>query len=458
MQTENVIEVKNITKSFKIYIDKGKTLKDKLSILGRGGYQKHEVLRGISFNVKRGEAIGLIGKNGCGKSTTLKLLTRIMYPDTGYIEIRGKVSSLLELGAGFHPDMSGRENIYLNASVFGLTKREIDKKVDEIIRFSELEEFIENPVRTYSSGMYMRLAFSVAINVDAEILLIDEILGVGDVSFQKKCFEKLKEIKMAGTTIVIVSHSLNQIEQICDRSIWISNGMIQEEGKPRIVNAHYYQAMEEERLNRCEEVLLNHSEAIKKEDTNVNKENSNNDKENNSNDKKNNNNDKVIKNRDDKMSMPRSSAAFYDKRGVRTGNRKVEFVGISLRNSQDLEKTVFVTNDTIKVNCKMKSNIGTVKVSVSISLWRDDGLLCYGVNSYRENGTLFDISGDGSVELDFTNINLLGGKYWLNVSVFSEDLEEYDIIKNAKQLYIRSMADEKEHGVYQMEHTWRNFK
>ena len=141
------------------------------------------------------------------------MLTRIIYPDSGCIELKGRVSSLLELGAGFHPDMSGRENIYLNAAIFGLTKKEIDKKIDEIIKFSELEDFIENPVRTYSSGMYMRLAFAVAINVEADILLIDEILAVGDISFQKKCFEKLKEIKRAGTSIVIVSHSLDQIEK-----------------------------------------------------------------------------------------------------------------------------------------------------------------------------------------------------------------------------------------------------
>ena len=165
---------------------------------GRGKQERREVLKGISFQVKRGEAIALIGKNGCGKSTMLKLLTKIIYPDSGEIEVQGKVSSLIELGAGFHPDMSGRENIYLNASIFGLTKKEIDEKIDEIIQFSELEKFIDNPVRTYSSGMYMRLAFSVAINVKAEILLIDEILGVGDVSFQKKCFERLKDIKMRG--------------------------------------------------------------------------------------------------------------------------------------------------------------------------------------------------------------------------------------------------------------------
>ena len=243
MKPDNAIEVNNITKKFKVYLDKGHTLKERTLFRSRRKYEERNVLNGISFEVKKGEAIGLIGHNGCGKSTTLKLLTKIMYPDSGTIEMRGRVSSLIELGAGFHPDMSGRDNIYTNASIFGLTKKEIDARLDDIIEFSELEEFIDNPVRTYSSGMYMRLAFSVAINVDADILLIDEILAVGDAAFQAKCFNKLREVKAKGTTIVIVSHTMSQIEQICDRSIWIHDGIIKEEGKPRIVDPHYMECM-----------------------------------------------------------------------------------------------------------------------------------------------------------------------------------------------------------------------
>ena len=187
MQPENAIEVRNLTKKFKVYMDKGSQLKERVLFRKRNRYEERWVLNGISFNVRKGEAVGLIGHNGCGKSTTLKLLTKIIYPDGGTVDMSGRVSSLIELGAGFHPDMSGRENIYTNASIFGLSKKEIDARVDEIIAFSELEDYIDNPVRTYSSGMYMRLAFSVAINVDADILLIDEILAVGDAHFQEKC-------------------------------------------------------------------------------------------------------------------------------------------------------------------------------------------------------------------------------------------------------------------------------
>ena len=190
MKPENAIEVHEVRKFFKVYKDKGHMLRERLIHFNRNKYEKREVLKGISFDVRKGESVGLIGKNGCGKSTTLKLLTKILQPNAGSIDIQGRVCSLIELGAGFHPDMSGRENIYINASIFGIKAKEVDQRINDIIRFSELEEFIDNPVRTYSSGMYMRLAFSVAINVDADILLIDEILAVGDNAFQTKCFNK----------------------------------------------------------------------------------------------------------------------------------------------------------------------------------------------------------------------------------------------------------------------------
>ena len=253
LNNENSIEVRNVSKSFKVYFDKGNELKEKMLFWKRNRYENRVVLNDISFSVKKGEAVGLIGRNGCGKSTTLKLLTKIIYPDSGSIEMCGRVSSLLELGAGFHPDMSGRENIYTNAAIFGLTKKEIDERLEDIIEFSELQQFIDNPVRTYSSGMYMRLAFSVAINVNADILLIDEILAVGDANFQAKCFNKLREIKANGTTIIIVSHALGQIEEICDKSIWIKDGQIEQEGDPREVDIAYLDYMNQERLSKDEQ-------------------------------------------------------------------------------------------------------------------------------------------------------------------------------------------------------------
>ena len=233
------IQVSDMTKNFKIYSDKPGTLKERFIFWKNNKKEIRTVLDQINLNIYKGESVALIGTNGSGKSTLLKLMTKIIYPTKGKIQTYGKLTSLLELGAGFHQDFTGRENIYFNAAIFGLTKKEIDLRLNDIIEFSELGEFIDSPVRTYSSGMYMRLAFSVAINVDAEILLIDEILTVGDQHFQDKCFEKLKELKNSNKTIVIVSHSLEAIKILCDRAIWLFNGELKMDGKTEKVIDEY---------------------------------------------------------------------------------------------------------------------------------------------------------------------------------------------------------------------------
>ena len=229
---ENAIEVINMSKDFKRIYDKPQTLKESLVFWGKQKAELHHVLKNINLQIRKGETVALIGTNGSGKSTLLKLMTKILYPTKGEILTNGKLTSLLELGAGFHPDFTGRENIYFNASIFGLTREEIDNRIDDIIEFSELGNFIDNPIRTYSSGMYMRLAFSIAINVDAEILLIDEILAVGDQHFQEKCYEKLEELRDSQKTIVIVTHSLDVVKSLCERAIWIYKGQVKEDGEP----------------------------------------------------------------------------------------------------------------------------------------------------------------------------------------------------------------------------------
>lgn len=239
MNNENAIEVRNMSKRFKVDYDKAHTLKDKLLFWRTSHVEIHEVLKNINMDIKKGETVALIGTNGSGKSTLLKLMTKIIFPNEGTIETNGKLTSLLELGAGFHQDFTGRENIYFNASIFGLTRKEIDARIQDIIDFSELGEFIDHPVRTYSSGMYMRLAFSVAINVDAEILLIDEILAVGDQHFQEKCYRKLKELKDSDKTIVIVTHNLDVVKDLCDRAVWIYKGELKLDGDPIYVIDEY---------------------------------------------------------------------------------------------------------------------------------------------------------------------------------------------------------------------------
>ncbi|MDH6367906.1 MULTISPECIES: ABC transporter ATP-binding protein [unclassified Breznakia] len=256
----NAIEVRGLYKSFKISYDKPQTLKERLLFWNRDKVEHKLILKNISLNIKKGETVALVGTNGSGKSTLLKLMTKILYPNKGKLETQGKLTSLLELGAGFHPDFTGRENIYFNASIFGLTRKEIDARIEDIIAFSELEEFIDNPVRTYSSGMYMRLAFSIAINVDADILLIDEILAVGDQHFQERCFDKLTELGESDKTIVFVSHDLGSVEKLCDRAIWIYKGELKADGDPTYVIEQY-----------LDQISIDHQEkrkeGIKKADT-----------------------------------------------------------------------------------------------------------------------------------------------------------------------------------------------
>ena len=242
---EIAIKVDHVYKSFNIYYDRANTLKERALFWMRNKRkEKREVLKDITLDIKKGETVALIGVNGSGKSTLLKLMTQIIFPNKGTIETHGKLTSLLELGAGFHPDFSGRENIYFNSSIFGLTKKEIDKRIEKVIEFSELQEFIDNPVRTYSSGMYMRLAFSVAINVDADILLIDEILSVGDQHFQEKCFNKMRELKQEGKTMVFVTHSMDSVKKLCDRAVWLSDGKIRMDGDTEnVVNEYLKETM-----------------------------------------------------------------------------------------------------------------------------------------------------------------------------------------------------------------------
>ena len=238
-EEEYAIEVQDVYKTFDVYLDKANSLKEKMLFWKRNRKEVREVLKGINLKIKKGEAVALIGVNGSGKSTLLKLMTKIIYPNKGKIITRGKLTSLLELGAGFHADFSGRENIYFNASIFGLTKKEIDNRLEQIIEFSELKDYIDNPVRTYSSGMFMRLAFAVAINVDADILLVDEILSVGDQHFQAKCINKMKELRTEGKTMVFVTHSLGSAKELCDRAVWLSNGVIKMDGDTDTVVEKY---------------------------------------------------------------------------------------------------------------------------------------------------------------------------------------------------------------------------
>jgi len=421
MKQGNSIEVKNLTKRFKVYFDKGSQLKERLLFRNRNRYEERWVLNGVSFEVKKGEAIGLIGHNGCGKSTTLKLLSKIIYPDAGSIEMRGRVSSLIELGAGFHPDMSGRENVYTNASIFGLSKKEIDSRFDDIVAFSELEQFIDNPVRTYSSGMYMRLAFSVAINVNAEILLIDEILAVGDSNFQAKCFNRLREIKAHGTTIVIVSHSLSQIEQICDRTIWLQDGLIAEEGAPRDIHPKYLDYMGGQRQ------VIAEKEAERQKD-------------------------KASDSKGSKISQEKAEKDKGDKEKNRWGNGNARLKNIEMLNSKMEEQHVFATGDDIvlKLEYSVKENVKDAVFGIAI--FRGDGLQCYGTNTRIDKEAEFNLAESGMLQLDLKNIGLLPAEYIVDIAIESELGVPVDYFKEATSFEVYSNIDDV--GVVRIAHNW----
>lgn len=244
----SVVTVRDVSKKFRLYHERNQSMKAAVMRGGRARYDEFWALRDVSFDIPEGSTFGLIGRNGSGKSTLLKCLARILRPDQGSIEVRGKVSALLELGAGFHPELSGRENVYLNGSILGLTRREIDAKFDDIVGFAGLERFIDTPVKNYSSGMYVRLGFSVAINVNPDVLLVDEVLAVGDEMFQRRCDEKFAELRDSGKTIVVVSHSLGAVRSMCDVAAWLEDGYLKEIGNPGQLIEKYVEEAHVERV------------------------------------------------------------------------------------------------------------------------------------------------------------------------------------------------------------------
>jgi ABC-2 type transport system ATP-binding protein len=226
------IVVDDVSKSFRISTEPANSVKERLVRLRRGGYEEFEALHAVDFTVRQGETVGILGHNGSGKSTLLKCIAGILTPTTGEVRVRGRLASLLELGAGFHPDLTGRENVYINAAFYGMGRREIDRVLDDIIDFAELTQFIDEPVKHYSSGMYVRLGFAVAVNLDPDVLLVDEVLAVGDEAFQVKCLSRIKQFQTEGRTIVFVTHAAETARQICDRALVLDHGRLILDGEP----------------------------------------------------------------------------------------------------------------------------------------------------------------------------------------------------------------------------------
>lgn len=245
MNDDIAIVAQGVSKRFRIYHERNQSLKETILKRRRGVYEEFWALDDVSLEIPKASTYGLIGENGSGKSTLLKCLAKILVPDHGKIQSEGSISALLELGAGFHPELSGRENVYLNGAILGINPKELNRRFDEIVNFSGIERFIDTPVKNYSSGMYVRLGFAIAINVSPDILLVDEVLAVGDAEFQQKCAAKFKELKDSGCTIVVVSHAMGMVKDLCDSGAWLEHGKVRSTGSTsEIINAYMAQVAE----------------------------------------------------------------------------------------------------------------------------------------------------------------------------------------------------------------------
>ncbi len=399
----NPVIVKNVEKYYKKYSNKHKFLTLKSALVNRTlfsdlkAHEKFQALKGLSFEVKKGETISLIGENGSGKSTMLKLLAGISKPTKGEVITDGRISALIELGAGFHPEISGRENIFINGIILGLTKKKIEEKLDDIIKFAELEEFIDNPVKSYSSGMYMRLGFSIAINVDPDILLIDEVLAVGDASFVPKCLDKINEFKRNGKTIIFVSHDLSTVERISDKVIWIKEGLIHKHGYPKEVVDSYLEFIGKK---DAEKAIEKHSEQVEKskEDTN-------------------NSSDENVEAKEEESGI---------KVAKRWGSKEISIDNVKMLDKNEKEQYIFESNEPFTIEFKVKSKKPQKDFIFGIGIFNPDGALCYGTNTDIEDFVSNTFTGEGTVRIDIPDANLVNGKYFLNVAVHKWDGYPFD--------------------------------
>ncbi len=404
------IKVNGVKKFYKKFSNKHKYLTLKSAFLSRTLFtdlksdEVFEALRGISFEVKKGETLSIIGENGSGKSTLLKILAGISKPSEGKVETKGRISALIELGAGFHPEISGRENIFINGSILGLSKKKIEEKLDDIIKFAELEDFIDNPVKTYSSGMYMRLGFSIAINVNPDILLIDEVLAVGDASFVPKCLDKINEFKRNGKTIVFVSHDLATIERISDEVIWIKDGKIFKKGYPKRITDAYL-----EYIGKKDEEKASEDHKSKEAEGNLDKE-------------------------------------------KRWGSRGIEITNVKMKDKKGNEKYIFSFDEPLTIEFDIYAKKEEKDFVFGLGIFNTEGINCYGSNTLIENYKSNKISGKGEIKISIPSLNLVNGTYFLNLAVHKRDGFPFDY---HHFLYtFKVVSNHRDVGIVRIDHKW----
>jgi len=391
-------------------------------------------LTGVSFTVPKGSTYGVIGRNGSGKSTALKLVAGITRPTSGTVRVDGRISALIELGAGFHPEISGRENVFINGIMLGLTKRQIHERFDEIVDFAELREFIDAPVKSYSSGMYMRLGFAVAIHVDPDVLLVDEVLAVGDEGFTHKCLDKFAEFRRRGKTILLVTHSLNLVERFCDQALWLDSGHAMIHGDPKRVVGAYLTKVEE-----GEEALLASTTARAVEEASLGQ------------------GEEGPEGRDgregtlvDHPADPTSN--MFQATEGRWGSRDVEITEVTFLDEAGQPSFVFHSGDPLSIRVKVRAAQPTDDFVFGIGLFNAEGVCCYGTNTYLEDMNPQRLSGDADATFAIDSLDLVEGTYKVDVAVHKRDGFPYDYHRLLYTFRVKSRVHDV--GIYRPRHRW----
>jgi ABC-type polysaccharide/polyol phosphate transport system ATPase subunit len=391
-------------------------------------------LNDVSLTVPRGRTLGVIGRNGSGKSTLLKLVAGITKPSSGTVTVDGRISALIELGAGFHPEISGRENVFINGIMLGLTRREVTQRFDEIVEFAEMKEFIDAPVKTYSSGMYMRLGFAVAIHVDPDVLLVDEVLAVGDEGFTHKCLDKFAEFKRRNKTILLVTHSLGMVERFCDEALWLDAGRIRGSGDPkRIVGAYitYVEQREEKELAATDAKARDvASAAIVSPDEPASA---------------------VLP--DTPMETATGPADMFRATEGRWGSREIEITDVALLGPDGQPAHIFQSGEPLDLRIRMRAPLPVDDFVVGVGVFNAEGVCCYGTNTYIEELTPERLAGDTEAIFSIESLDLVEGTYKMDVAIHKMDGYPYDYHRLLYTFRVKSRT--KDVGIYRPRHGWR---
>ena len=391
-------------------------------------------LSDVSFTVPRGSTYGVIGRNGSGKSTALKLVAGITKPTSGTVRVDGRISALIELGAGFHPEISGRENVFINGIMLGLTKRQIQDRFDEIVDFAELREFIDAPVKTYSSGMYMRLGFAVAIHVDPDVLLVDEVLAVGDEGFTHKCLDKFGEFRRRGRTILLVTHSLGLVERFCDEALWLDEGRARAHGDPRRVVDAYLTSVE-----RSEEAMLASSaakavEATSGVDGSVAAA------------------EEPTPDGSPEGGVQNAPSDMFQAVEGRWGNRHIEITGVAFFDRDGKPTFVFHSGEPMSIRLTVRAHQPADDFVFGVGLFNADGVCCYGTNTDVEEMSPESLTGDAEISFQVDALDLVEGTYKVDVAVHKRDGVPYDYHRLLYTFRVKSRT--RDVGIYRPHHRW----